>query len=160
MGMQADSASRRVFGIMLKEVQALTRKPFSVPRASFILAAVLTLSMALTAIPRGLAQPLPGTFTSIDFPSASFTQAQGINPRGDIVGQYISACVGHGFLISRGSFTTIDFPGANSSFARGINPRGDIVGRYDSAGVTHGFLFSELPNRERATASEKKGENT
>jgi hypothetical protein len=117
--MQADSASRRVFGIMLKEVQALTRKPFSVPRASFVLAAVLTLGMALTAIPRGLAQPpLPGTFTSIDFPGASFTQAQG------------------------------------------INPRGDIVGRYDSAGMTHGFLFSELPNRERATASEKKGETT
>src|SRR6266852_1346146 len=128
---------------MLKEVQAMTRKPFSVPRARFILAAVLTLGMAVTAIPRGLAQPpLPGAFTSIDFPGANYTVAQGITPHGDIVGQYISAGVGHGYLLSASSFTTIDFPGANSSYARGINPRGDIVGLYVGAGVTHGFLLS------------------
>src|SRR5258708_21506971 len=80
----------------------MTRKPLSVPRTSFILAAVLTLGMALTAIPRGLAQPpLPGTFTSIDFPGASFTAGQGITPRGDIVGQYISVRVSHG-IATRG----------------------------------------------------------
>jgi hypothetical protein len=42
-----------------------------------------------------------GEFTSIDFPGASGTVASGINPRGDIVGFYVSAGVGHGFLLSR-----------------------------------------------------------
>ena len=48
------------------------------------------------------------TFTAIDFPDASFTTAQGINPRGDIVGQYDET---HGFLLSGGEFATLDFPG-------------------------------------------------
>src|SRR5262245_52899707 len=82
------------------------------------------------------------TFTSIDFPGASFNAALGINPQGDIVGRYISAGVQHGYLLSRGSVTTIDVPGAVSTQPEGINPQGDIVGLYISAGVTHGFLLS------------------
>src|SRR6516162_9427448 len=115
----------------------------SVPRASFALAAVLTLSgMALIGIPRALAQPsLHGTFTSIDFPGASFTAAVGINPRGDIVGRFIVGGAQHGFLISGGSTTTFDVPGSASTFPTGITPGGDIVGIYTSAG-THGFLLS------------------
>ncbi len=83
------------------------------------------------------------TFTTIDFPGASSTSAFGINPRGDIVGQYDdSAGVTHGFLLSGGEFTSIDFPGASSTDADGINPRGDIVGRYrDVGGTFHGFLL-------------------
>src|SRR5229473_454452 len=108
---------------MLKEVQAMTRKTFSVPRASFILAAVLTLGMAVTAIPRGLAQPpLPGAFTSIDFPGANYTDARGINPRGDIVGLYVGAGVTHGFLLSGGEFASIDVPGASFTGPREISP--------------------------------------
>jgi hypothetical protein len=44
-----------------------------------------------------------GTFTTIDFPGATFTNVTGINPGGDIVGGYDSADgVGHGFLLSKG----------------------------------------------------------
>src|SRR2546426_1640139 len=83
------------------------------------------------------------SFTTIDFPGATSTQTWGINPRGDIVGFYVSAGVTHGFLLSGGVFTTIDFPGATLNIANGINPRGDIVGSYVGAGgVTHGFLLS------------------
>ncbi len=82
------------------------------------------------------------TFTTIDFPGASFTAAQGINPRGDIVGNYIAG-VTHGYLLSGGEFTSIDFPGASFTCARAINPRGDIVGAHVSAGVVHGYLLSE-----------------
>src|SRR5262252_2716822 len=70
------------------------------------------------------------TFTSIDFPGAALTRAHGINPRGDIVGQYVSAGLTHGFLLSGGSFTTIDFPGATSTLPNDINARDDIVGGY------------------------------
>src|SRR5215472_9002633 len=70
------------------------------------------------------------TFTSIDFPGAARTQAHGINPRGDIVGEYVSAGLTHGFLLSGGQFTTIDFPGATLTAPNDINARGDIVGFY------------------------------
>ena len=36
---------------------------------------------------------LQATFSSIDFPGASFTAAFGINPQGDIVGRYIAGGV-------------------------------------------------------------------
>ena len=45
---------------------------------------------------------LADTFTSLDFPDASFTSALGINPHGDIVGRYVDAGgVSHGFLLRR-----------------------------------------------------------
>ena len=83
-----------------------------------------------------------GTFTTIDFPGATFTFAGAINPKGDIVGEYNdTAGVGHAFLLSNGVFTSFDFPGAIFTDASGINPGGIIVGVYfDSAGVEHGFI--------------------
>src|SRR6266849_302154 len=85
---------------------------------------------------------LADTFTTIDFPGATATQAWGINPRGDIVGFYVRDGVHHGFLLSGDSFTTIDFPDASSTSAYGINRRGDIVGEYTLAGTRHGFLLN------------------
>jgi uncharacterized membrane protein len=92
-----------------------------------------------------------GAFTTVDFPGASYTTADGINPKGDIVGDY-STTVGpcgavpgpgcHGFLFSKGTFTNIDVPGALGTTARGINPEGDIVGFYLNDTGFHGFLFS------------------
>jgi hypothetical protein len=41
-----------------------------------------------------------GEFASIDFPDASLTITRGINSEGDIVGQYTTAGVTHGFLLS------------------------------------------------------------
>ena len=105
------------------------RRPF----ASYLLA----LSFLPSVTSKGLAET--DGFTTIDFPGASFTSAQGINPRGEIVGNYSIAGVLHGYRLSRGGeFRSIDFPDASSSFAREINPRGDIVGAYVSAGVFQG----------------------
>ena len=81
------------------------------------------------------------TFTTIDVPDASSTQAQGINPRGDIVGQYTAGGTTHGFLLDKGgSFASIDIPGASSSAALSINPKGEIVGTYSVGPITHGFI--------------------
>jgi uncharacterized membrane protein len=91
----------------------------------------------------------PNHFTSIDFPGAVLTNAQGITPGGDIVGTYIDTSgKQHGFLSSNGNFTSIDFPGATVTVARGIAPDGDIVGSYSASVGTqppatiHGFLLS------------------
>ncbi len=60
------------------------------------------------------------TFTTIDFPGASATFPSGINPGGDIVGDYDdSAGVSHGFLLREDSFTTFDFPGLASPLPTG-----------------------------------------
>src|SRR5215472_7204635 len=51
-------------------------------------------------------------FTTIDFPGATQTIANGLNDHGDIVGRYLdSNGVFHGYLLSGGTFTTLDPPG-------------------------------------------------
>jgi probable HAF family extracellular repeat protein len=83
-----------------------------------------------------------GTFTTIDFPGATFTFAGGNNPEGEVVGAYTDTTnVTHAFLLSNGVFTSFDPPGAVFSDAAGINPGGVAVGVYlDSAFVEHGFV--------------------
>src|SRR5205823_4474567 len=81
-------------------------------------------------------------YVSIDHPGATFTNALGINPRGETVGRYIDASGRHGYVLSRGTFSTIDVPGATLTGVTAINPEGDIVGRFSSAGVFHGFVLS------------------
>ena len=92
----------------------------------------------------------PFHFSSIDYPGAVLTNAQGINPGGDIVGFYTdSSGKQHGFLLSNGNFSSLDFPGATVTLARGIAPDGDIVGSYSASVGTqppatiHGFLLSQ-----------------
>ena len=71
--------------------------------------------------------PDSNTFTSIDVPGATDTQANGINTGGQIVGTYFDPAT-HGFLDSGGSFTPIEIPGATGTRAFGINTGGQIVG--------------------------------
>src|SRR5258708_19596396 len=106
---------------------------------------VLALSFLLGATSSLLADG--PTFTAIDFPGATSTQAWGINLSGDIIGFYVSADKAtHGFLKSRGEFSSIDFPGASYTEANGISPRGDIIGDYAAtltgSGPHHGFVLS------------------
>jgi uncharacterized membrane protein len=102
-----------------------------------------------------LAPAFAEELTLIDVPGSSQppgTQANGINPRGDIVGVYTTnGFNSHGFLLRNGTFTTIDVPGAvfpepptsGGTVATAINPQGDIVGYYnDSTGTFRGFLLS------------------
>jgi hypothetical protein len=75
-----------------------------------------------------------GVYTSIDYPDAASTGgsaiATGINPRGDIVGQYMdSSGVTHGFVLDARGYRTVDISGYAATVLTGINPRGDIVGR-------------------------------
>jgi parallel beta-helix repeat protein len=85
------------------------------------------------------------TFTSIEYPEATQTYANGISDGGDIVGQYISSSgETHGFLLTAGKFTQVDYPGAKSTLLRGINSQGDAVGSYvDTGGKTHGLILSK-----------------
>src|SRR5260370_14889717 len=76
-------------------------------------------------------------FTTIDVPGASFTEAFGINPEGNIVGQYSNTTGIHGFLLSSGAFTTIDDAGAAFSKDYGVVPDNSIVGKSSIDTTSH-----------------------
>lgn len=82
-----------------------------------------------------------GVLSTIDYPGASSTEAEGINDSGQIVGTYSELHSGGGFLYSGGEFSSIQYPGAISTEALDINNSGEIVGIYSlTGGVTQGFL--------------------
>jgi hypothetical protein len=95
-----------------------------------------------------------GTYITFDVPSSSFLGLEGINPRGDIVGEYFDTINNfwQNFLLSDGTFSLTNPPGppppacCGSGWlvtTSGINPRGDIVGSAnDSTGTAVGFLLS------------------
>jgi probable HAF family extracellular repeat protein len=105
----------------------------------------LTLAAFSLMLAAGVAADSGPTFTTIDVPGATFTNAWDISSDGDIVGVFRDAANNaHGFLLSNGNFSTIDFPGATQTRAFGINPRGDIVGDYRDAGNNyHGYLLRD-----------------
>jgi hypothetical protein len=83
-----------------------------------------------------------GKFKSIDVPNGTQTEVNWINPRGQMVGDYIGVDGNlHGFLLSEEDFTTFDYPGAKNTFGAGISPRGNIVGWETGPDqIPHGFL--------------------
>jgi len=114
-----------------------------VKKAISILAALFLVAM-LTYVPTAKADD--PHFTTIDYPGAGLTVANGVNENGQIVGFYRMALPSglgpfRGFLLSDGQFTTIHVQGATRSHAYGINNAGDIVGDYVLNGVTYGFLL-------------------
>ena len=101
---------------------------------------LLALGSALGATSNVLADG--PSFTTIEFPGATLTNAFGINSRGDIVGNYLNADKSdHGFLLGGGKYSTIDFSDATFTSAGAINQRGDILGRYTLDGVSRGYLL-------------------
>jgi hypothetical protein len=92
-----------------------------------------------------------GAFTQIDFPDVKNTRLFGINPQGDIVGEFDDEDdVPHGLLRTRDGMVSLDFPDGTGTFAFRINAQGDVVGSYlDADGNTHGFL-------RRATGSMRR----
>ncbi len=83
-----------------------------------------------------------GTFTTIDYPGATFTIPWSINGSGDIAGTYSNASGTHGFLLSGGQYTPVDYPGSNDTEIYGINSQGDVGGYYALNGTHHAFVLS------------------
>jgi len=105
---------------------------------------ILTTVLSLLSV-RMWAEPA-ATVSQIDAPNATYTDATGINNRGDIVGSFGDAQGRlHGYVLQNGTFTTLDFPaqGVNSTVAKGINDRGAVAGFYVINGESiHGFVWN------------------
>jgi probable HAF family extracellular repeat protein len=103
--------------------------------------ALFVISLALSA-PGANAQPIY-TFTPIEPPGASQTQALGINNAGTVVGYFDSASGRQGFLYKNGVYTTIQVPIGTETIAHGINDAEDIVGSFrSSSGNRRSFRLS------------------
>ena len=103
------------------------------------------LSAMLLLVARPSAQD--PAFVTIDPTSSALTRAFGINPRGDVVGLFMTVDgVTHGFLFKSGRYTTLDAPGSIRTNALAINPRGQIAGRFDTRTgnkvVAHGYIYT------------------
>jgi len=79
---------------------------------------------------------------SVDVPGSTFTDINGVNDFGQVVGSYVAGGISHGFVKSGESYTSLDVPGAASTAAWDINEDGQVAGSYVSGGLTHGFLLS------------------
>lgn len=97
--------------------------------------------LLMASVPLALGQA-GGTYTTIDFPSANSTVAEGIDTAGDIVGYFVDSSNSvHGFLLSDGVYIQLDAPGANETTAMGINDNGQIVG---GTGSTVGLFVYDI----------------
>jgi uncharacterized membrane protein len=112
----------------------------------------------IVAVASGLVPgPAAPSITVIDFPQATHTRLNGINPNGDIAGTYVIAIpngplVTHGFVLDQTGYRKIDVPAAALTSAFGINAHGDVVGLYNPLasascgpamnGAACGFLFT------------------
>ncbi|HZS94053.1 MAG TPA: hypothetical protein VFA78_04600 [Chloroflexota bacterium] len=78
------------------------------------------------------------------YPGSTFTQALGLNDKGEVVGTYNDkAGTAHGFTYSLAtrSFHAINVPGSTSTVVNGVNDHGWIVGFYTAPNKnTVGFL--------------------
>src|SRR5262249_46641385 len=121
-------------------------RPVDIPAASTMGAAASTVGgesagqYALPAAPtgrHGFVLTVDGQLTTFDPPGSVFTNALGINERGDVVGRYCAAKCGfpgsgsfHAFLLQDGAFTNIDVSGAIETDAFGINGPEQIAGGF------------------------------
>ena len=71
---------------------------------------LITICLAVVFFSTGYATA--GTWTTLDMPGASQTYASGIDGS-NIVGYYVDAASGHGFLYNGSGWTTLDMPGAS-----------------------------------------------
>jgi probable HAF family extracellular repeat protein len=103
---------------------------------------ILSITAMLISAPFATANAAAYTFTQIDAPGATLTQANAINDAGQIVGDVSFVMArGHGFVDTGGSFTLFDPSGSTNTVTSGINDEGQIVGAFDN-GTGHGFLYT------------------
>lgn len=94
----------------------------------------------------GFERTATGTITSVVDPNSndSYDQANGINNKGEIVGDYLysngSATFFQSYTDIGGAFTTYSVDANQSTKVFGVNDDGYFVGQYYTGSVYHGFV--------------------
>lgn len=85
-----------------------------------------------------------GSWSTVDYPSASNSRILGINDAGDIIGSYKDAGGNWhaytGNINDMGSFSEFLVPGSTSTSLSGINNNGDLVGSYNNGSGNVAFM--------------------
>jgi probable HAF family extracellular repeat protein len=109
----------------------------------WVLAVIIGIIVVLTALSN--TQAASYTYTTLNYPGATHTEAWDINDAGTIVGWYENRSdemwETHGFALDGTTWTPLDYPGATWTFPHGINKGGKIAGFY-MTGVCIGFTLS------------------
>ncbi len=111
-------------------------------RTHLMCAALLAAGLAMPS--QAFAQSGPYTYTVLKYPGSTYTEADGINNTGAIVGMYLdSFSAPHGFVYEGGTYTTVDVPGAAATYAFEIDDFGRIVGTWapTQIGPWHAFIL-------------------
>ncbi len=100
--------------------------------------------LAVALVSPAAAKEISYLYLPLDAPGANYTQAWGLNERGDVVGTYRDASgMFRGFLLRGGTFESITIEGASNTHVRAITPKGELIGTYRLAGelalAFHGF---------------------
>ncbi|KAB2923337.1 MAG: hypothetical protein F9K25_18530 [Candidatus Contendobacter sp.] len=82
------------------------------------------------------------SFTILNVPGATYTNARSINDNGQVAGYYRDGSHYHSFVYSNGTFTTFDVPGATDTEACSINNNGQVAGYYRDGSHYHSFVYS------------------
>ena len=92
-----------------------------------------------------------GVYTFYTATGARATEFNGINDKGDVVGEaFFLSNDGIGLLYRKGTFYTFQFPGSIDTVAFDINNRGEIAGAYtDSNFQDHGFILRGFPEHPK-----------
>jgi len=69
------------------------------------------------------------SFTSLDVPGATATEAYGINDAGSVVGSYYDATGWYSFTYNGSSYSSLNVPGATAAIAYGIKTQGVLWDR-------------------------------
>jgi uncharacterized membrane protein len=82
------------------------------------------------------------TYTTLDAPDSTDTDAHGIDNKGNIVlNSGAGSCAGCAWLFNGKTYKKINVPGALASFPQGLSNNGDIVYEWMDAGyIVHGAL--------------------
>ena len=84
------------------------------------------------------------TFTNVDFPNATYTEAFGINNSDEVVGTYGTAFqLQNGFQLIKGVYTTDNCVLTNETLMSDVNNKGEIVGSFagNDNGNIEGFIW-------------------
>jgi hypothetical protein len=94
------------------------------------------------------------TLTTLSFPGSTFTQALGLNNKGQVVGDYVDAGgFMQGFVFDGGNYLSVDPPGSTATTVNGINDNGQIVGFFVDPGNTIGFVGTQRRGPSRSGPS-------
>jgi hypothetical protein len=81
-----------------------------------------------------------GTYTIVNPPGSTSTEATSINDSGAVTGYYYNGSTNVGFVYAGGTYTIVNPPGSTYTVATSINDSGAVTGYYYNGSTYVGFV--------------------